>query len=92
MIVIHIDALLPAAEFAARVVELARMIKSGPPADGVEAILLPGELEHREELRAREHGFEVDEMIWNDLAGIAAEFGLEPVLERVRRPGPQQAS
>ena len=83
-IAINIKAFMSAADFAERVAELQRMIKSAPTADGVDSILLPGELEHREELRARQHGFELDQVIWRDLAEIAMGFGLEPALERVR--------
>jgi LDH2 family malate/lactate/ureidoglycolate dehydrogenase len=85
-IAIDIKALMPPADFATRVAELARMIKSAPTADGVEAIQLPGELENREEVRSRQVGFELDEVIWSDLSGIAATFRLEPALELVRRP------
>jgi LDH2 family malate/lactate/ureidoglycolate dehydrogenase len=84
-IAIDIKALMPPADFATRVAELARMIKSAPTADGVEAIQLPGELENREEVRSRQVGFELDEVIWRDLSGIAATFRLEPALELVRR-------
>jgi LDH2 family malate/lactate/ureidoglycolate dehydrogenase len=85
VIAIDINTLMPSAEFATRVAELERMIKSAPTADGVEAIQLPGELEHREEVRARQKGFELDDVIWRDLSGIAATFRLEPALELVRR-------
>jgi LDH2 family malate/lactate/ureidoglycolate dehydrogenase len=83
-IAIDVRAFMPATGFAARLAELGRMIKSAPTADGVDAILLPGELEHREEVRTRRDGLELDEVIWRDLAGIAAELGLEPALEQVR--------
>ncbi len=83
-IAINIEALMPPADFAVRVAELVKLIKSSPTADGVGAIQLPGELEHDEEVRARREGFELDEVIWRDLSTIASESGLQPLLERAR--------
>jgi LDH2 family malate/lactate/ureidoglycolate dehydrogenase len=84
-IAISIEAVMPAEAFGERIAILAGMIKSAPRAEGVDEILLPGEMEQREERRAREQGFELDEVIWQSLAAAAAGFGLEQMLERARR-------
>jgi LDH2 family malate/lactate/ureidoglycolate dehydrogenase len=84
-IAISVDALMPAADFAARMADLREMITSAPRADGVEEILLPGELEEREERRTRRDGLELDEVIWRSLATMAGELGLAGLLERARR-------
>jgi LDH2 family malate/lactate/ureidoglycolate dehydrogenase len=51
----------------------------------VPEILLPGELEHREEGRARKLGLELDGVIWKELADLAGELGVSRELERARR-------
>jgi LDH2 family malate/lactate/ureidoglycolate dehydrogenase len=85
--VIAVDpiAVMPDGGFAARVAELGRLVKSSPRAGRVDEILLPGELEHREEVRARAQGIELDDVIWRQLLGLAGELGLGAELEGARR-------
>jgi LDH2 family malate/lactate/ureidoglycolate dehydrogenase len=83
LIAIEPAALMPG--FPDRVAELAALVKESPRAEGVPEILLPGELEHREEGRARKLGLELDGVIWKELADLAGELGVSRELERARR-------
>ena len=83
VIAIEPAALMPG--FPDRVAELAALVKESPRAEGVPEILLPGELEHREEGRARKLGLELDGVIWKELADLAGELGVSRELERARR-------
>jgi L-2-hydroxycarboxylate dehydrogenase (NAD+) len=85
--VVAIDpaAIMPDGGFPARVAELSRLLKNAPRADGVDEILLPGELEHREELRSRAEGIELDGLIWTELGVLAGELHLGVELEQSRR-------
>jgi LDH2 family malate/lactate/ureidoglycolate dehydrogenase len=88
VIAISIEAVMPAEAFARRIATLQGMIKSAPRAQAVDDILLPGETEEREERRAREHGLDLDGVIWQSLSAEATSFGLEQMLERARLQRP----
>jgi LDH2 family malate/lactate/ureidoglycolate dehydrogenase len=82
---VDVAAFQPPDVYAARVGELAAMVKSAPPAEGVKEVLLPGELEAREERRARAEGFALDEVIWADLSRLAADHALVDQLEAAKK-------
>ena len=51
-------------------------VRSSPPQDGVEAVLLPGEIEHRTRQARQAAGIEVDEGTWQQVAECAAKLGV----------------
>jgi LDH2 family malate/lactate/ureidoglycolate dehydrogenase len=83
VIAVEPGALMP--RFAERVAEMANLIKAAPRADDRAEILVPGELEHREEERTRVSGFELDPVIWKELSALAVELSVSAGLERARR-------
>jgi hypothetical protein len=50
----------------------------------VERILVPGELEHVHEQRARAEGLVLRPEVWTALADLAADLGLAAELEAIR--------
>ena len=65
-------------------------MKSAPPADGFEEVLLPGEKSHRVREQRLRAGMPVDESAWEQIRAVAAELGValpEPL--RVDSPGPR---
>jgi L-2-hydroxycarboxylate dehydrogenase (NAD+) len=52
-------------------------LKSTPPAEGVEEIMLPGEIEARTEAERRRGGIPLNQDIWADLRREAERAGVE---------------
>jgi LDH2 family malate/lactate/ureidoglycolate dehydrogenase len=81
MIAIQIEAFTDAARFRARVDEMIDKLKAKGPAEGVEEILVPGELEHRMVQRQRREGVELPANVVDDLHALRREFGLPSSLD-----------
>jgi len=62
--------------FMARVDELLRRIRSSRKAPGAKEILIPGELESREEARRLKDGIYVEDETWSELADLGRGLGL----------------
>lgn len=56
--------------------ELAEVIRATPPAEGCEAVLLPGDPERRVAERRLSDGIEVADSTWRGIAAAAAEVGV----------------
>lgn len=63
-------------EFAARMEGLVEQAKAAPLAEGVDRILVPGELETRHEEQVRRHGLGVASRTFDELRTLAEERGL----------------
>lgn len=63
--------------FVARVDELLRRIRSSRKAPGAKEILIPGELESREEARRLKDGIYVEDETWSELADLGKGLGLK---------------
>jgi LDH2 family malate/lactate/ureidoglycolate dehydrogenase len=63
-------------EFLAYVADFARRVHALSPADGVQRVLLPGELEEQARSRAEREGVLLAEAVAADLDRLADEFGL----------------
>ena len=74
LLVIDIGRFQPLAEYAAQVRAFAAYLRASPKAAGVEAILLPGELEKRERQR-RQAGVAVEEETWRQIIDCARRVG-----------------
>lgn len=70
------DLFLPAAEFARRMDEILRMLKSAAPAPGVERVLAPGEIEFAAESRNRRLGIAIPKEVVGQLSNLAADVGV----------------
>lgn len=80
MIAIDIERLQPLAQFNARVEELIARMKQVPRAEGFDEVFYPGEIEARNDVENRERGLLLPQDTLNDLARLADEFGLKPLL------------
>jgi uncharacterized oxidoreductase len=68
---------VPIDRFRSLMDDLSAYVKSSPPAEGAEEVLMPGEQEFRT-MRARlEEGIPVDDTTWDALRGHAVRLGLD---------------
>jgi ureidoglycolate dehydrogenase (NAD+) len=72
-------------EFYTRMQALIDELHAAEPAPGVERVLVPGELEHEREQRARSRGLELDDVIWSHLEDVARDLDLLDELAAVPR-------
>jgi uncharacterized oxidoreductase len=75
-VVLAPDLFRPAEGFLSDAAELCERAAACPPAAGFEAVLLPGDPEHRMELERRGAGVPVDEATWAQLGEAAAGYGV----------------
>jgi L-2-hydroxycarboxylate dehydrogenase (NAD+) len=77
LMAINVGALMPLAEFKAKIDDLIRSIKNSHLAEGFSEILLPGERAQREAERRQREGIPVREEEWAKLVAITEEVGLD---------------
>ncbi len=80
ILVIDLRAFGDPAEFKRRVDQLSRDLRSSERLDGVERIWLPGEQSHQRRERNRVEGIPLLPGVVSDLALLASELGLEPLV------------
>ena len=78
---LDVSRFLPLAEFRARVDALVRDVRSCAPAEGVERVLVPGELEARRRAERLRSGVPLSSALLEQLDAIGRELGVPP-LER----------
>jgi LDH2 family malate/lactate/ureidoglycolate dehydrogenase len=76
LITIDIKAMMPVAEFEARMETLIAQVKGVPTGAGIEEIFFPGELEERHTERNRALGIQITAHTWQSLAKLAGETSL----------------
>ena len=76
-IAIDISAFTPLARFRDLVAGLADYVKSSPPAEGVEEVLVPGEIEFRTKAEREAVGIPVEPSTWQVIQKTADELGVE---------------
>lgn len=76
-IAIDIEAFLPREAFEQTVERLFEKVKSGPTAEGVDEILIPGELEFRAREERAKNGVQIPETVWQQILGEARALGVE---------------
>jgi len=64
-------------EYADKIESLAAAVKSSAPAEGVEAITLPGERAAQEAARRKQNGLPIDAPTWARIQTFLAELGIE---------------
>lgn len=74
--VIDVEKFVSREEFVEQVGILERHIKSSPPAQGFQEIIMPGEPEFRQEERRRREGIFVDEETWRQFGACLNELGV----------------
>lgn len=80
ILVIDLKAFGDPADFKARVDTLVRDIRASERLEGVDRIWLPGEQSHLKRERYRQHGIPISPGVVADLAALAAEIGIEPLV------------
>jgi LDH2 family malate/lactate/ureidoglycolate dehydrogenase len=80
ILVIDLRAFGDPAAFKARVDTLVRDLRNAPRLQGVDRIWLPGEQSHEKRERHRREGIPIAGGVVADLAVLAAELGIEPLL------------
>lgn len=80
VIAIDIGAFVDVGAFKARVDEVVRMMKAEPLAEGVDEILMPGEIEFRREADQRARGARIAAKVVDEVIALAGELGLESSL------------
>lgn len=82
-VVLDVACFMDRGEFFARMQDLIDEMHAAEPAPGNERVLVPGEIEHRNEQRAHESGLEVERVIWRHLEDVAHTLGLQDQLAAV---------
>ncbi len=77
LIVVDISAFLPHNHFSSLIDELRDYIKSSPPSQNFEEVLLPGEKDIRLEQRRLHDGIPIDQTTWEQIISSAASVGVE---------------
>ena len=76
-IVVDLSAFLPMSELLPLIAQIRSYMKSSPPAEGFEEVLLPGEPEYRKaESRAR-NGIMIDDKVWEKTVESARSLGIK---------------
>jgi LDH2 family malate/lactate/ureidoglycolate dehydrogenase len=70
---INVDSFVPIAKFKARVDALINSIKNSSPSEGLEEVLLPGEIESREEEKRLREGISISDETWRNLKSLIDE-------------------
>jgi LDH2 family malate/lactate/ureidoglycolate dehydrogenase len=73
---LDIETFMPRDKFLSAMDDYVDRIHACPPADGVDRIYVPGEIEHSAFLRAKEEGVDISEDTINELSETGLRFGL----------------
>ncbi len=76
---LNIDAFRPQAAFEADMETLVQKIKASPPAEGVDEIYYPGELEAKSDARSRREGIVLPDGVIKELNAQALALGVRPL-------------
>ena len=76
MVAVNVAAFVPLDEFLEEVGQFAERVKSAPPADGFEEVVLPGEKSHRVREQRLRAGMPVDASAWEQIRAVAGELGV----------------
>lgn len=81
MLALHVEHFMPAEEFYARVQDFLGQVKGAERLDGVDEILVPGEVDYRRAAAKLERGVPIDPLIFDDLRRLADEWSVPFTLE-----------
>ena len=76
MIALRVDQLVPLEEYARRMDEVIRLIRSTPTVEGVDRVLLPGQREHETAEERSNAGIPLSSALVEELRGLAASVGV----------------
>jgi uncharacterized oxidoreductase len=78
LIVVDVSSFVPYDQFSSLIGELRDYIKSSPPSQGFDEVLLPGETDVRLEQKRLNDGIPIDETTWEQIVSSAVSVGVEP--------------
>lgn len=76
-LVVDIGAFQSAKQFAGLVEEMRDYIKSSPPVNGVEEVMLPGELDFKTREHRLRHGIPIDACTWEQISAFGLSAGVQ---------------
>jgi LDH2 family malate/lactate/ureidoglycolate dehydrogenase len=76
----NIHAFQPLAEFSTKAAALSAVLKSTPPIDARQPVLLPGEPEHLNRERRKRSGIEIPEATWSSILKTAQKLGVAAIV------------
>jgi uncharacterized oxidoreductase len=76
-IVLKVGAFVPEAQFADQAERFNDAIKAAPTANGVSAVMMPGEPEWNTRRRRMSHGIELPDRTWADISQLAHELNVK---------------
>ena len=76
MLVLNISAFTPLEDFTREVDTFTAYVKSARPMEGFSEVLLPGEVESRQEQARRANGIVIDDETWSQIKSAAADYGV----------------
>jgi LDH2 family malate/lactate/ureidoglycolate dehydrogenase len=74
MVVFRADLFRPATDYADQAAEMVRRVRAVPPAPGVAAVLVPGDLEARARVARQRDGIPIPDDIWRSIEDLAASL------------------
>ena len=77
VLAIDISAFTALDDYVEEVEALAAWVRSARPLPGISQVYAPGEIEEETRARRRAEGFEIPDATWEQIAGVAAELGVE---------------
>jgi hydroxycarboxylate dehydrogenase B len=75
-LLIKVEAFRPLPEFMKEMAALTRIIKAIPPQEGIEEVLLPGEMEKRTKAIREKQGIPIPDAVWENIQQAAQEVGI----------------
>ena len=76
IIVIDVAPFVEPARFVEEVEALCTRVATSPPAEGCEAVLLPGDRALKTKQERTRSGIPIPDLTWTQLEGLAAELGV----------------
>lgn len=74
MLVFRADLFRPATDYADQAAEMVRRVRAVPPAPGVAAVLVPGDLEARARVARQQDGIPIPDDIWKSIEDLATSL------------------
>jgi LDH2 family malate/lactate/ureidoglycolate dehydrogenase len=74
---LDIAAFSPVGEFKEKVDRMIREVRATPPAEGIERIYVPGEIEFEKEVESDTNGIAISQAVLDELHGCASKYGVE---------------
>lgn len=87
IIALDIAAFIEPKIFAQQTRDFLARVKGVSPADGFDEVLLPGEKEQRSIAEREKSGIPLPPVVWNELCGLAREYGIDAPAESAVQEG-----